>query len=106
VPVPELSFGLEAFEVVPESVVDAEPDELLPVPSLESDEGEPEPPFAREPLELERSFFAQPEPLNTTAGVAKAFRSVPSAPQAGQKRGDSALMPWITSVVCPQLEQR
>lgn len=45
-----------------------------------------------------RSFFAQPEPLNRIAGVLNAFRSLPSAPQLGQKRGAGSLIPWMTSV--------
>jgi hypothetical protein len=52
-----------------------------------------------------RSFFAQPMPLKCTAGVLKPLCSVPSAPQAGQKRGPSALMPWITSVTRPHAPQ-
>jgi hypothetical protein len=87
-------------------VFDAEPDEDLPAPSLESEDDALEPLFAREALELDRSFFAQPEPLNTTAGVANVLRREPSAPQAGQKRGASASMRWMTSVVCPHVEQR
>jgi hypothetical protein len=55
---------------------------------------------------LERSFFAQPEPLKCTAGSAKALRSVPSAPHAGQNRGPGSLIPWITSVRSPQFEHR
>ena len=57
-------------------------------------------------LLLERSFFAHPEPLKCTAGRPKAFRRVPSAPQAGQNRGPGSLIPWITSVRSPQFEQR
>jgi len=53
-------------------------------------------------LELDRSFFAQPEPLKWTAGVVSALCSVPSAPHAGQKRGPGASIPWITSVFCRQ----
>jgi len=90
---------------------DAPPDDgaaasgLLLDPSVESLDVV-EPAFARVLLELERSFFAQPEPLKWTVGVAKAFRSVPSAPHAGQNRGPGASIPWMTSVVCPQFEQR
>ena len=51
-----------------------------------------------------RSFFAQPEPLYRMAGVLMPFRSVPSAPQFGQNRGPASLIPWMTSVRCPQLE--
>ena len=94
-----------------DAVVDALSDDdvvaspLLLDPSDESLAGA-EPALDRVPLELERSFFAQPEPLKWTAGVAKALRRVPSAPHAGQNRGPGALMPWMTSVVCPQFEQR
>ena len=52
-----------------------------------------------------RSFFAQPDPLKRIAGVLKPLRSVPSAPQLGQKRGPGSLIPWMTSVRCPQFEQ-
>jgi hypothetical protein len=52
-----------------------------------------------------RSFLAQPEPLKTIEGVLKPFRIVPSAPHAGQNRGPSSLMPWITSVRWRQAEQ-
>ena len=45
-----------------------------------------------------RSFLAQPDPLNRNVGVVKPFRIVPSAPQAGQNRGPSSWMPWMTSV--------
>jgi hypothetical protein len=102
----ERSFELE-LELVPEdesvSVDDVDP----PDSSLEPDEPAStlaSPPDraddARVALEA-RSFFAQPLPLKWTAGVLKPFRSVPSAPQAGQKRGPSALMPWMTSVTRP-----
>jgi hypothetical protein len=70
---------------------------------------EPEVPEAdarvRELLELDRSFFAQPEPLKCTAGGTNTFRSVSSAPHAGQNRGIGASMPWMTSVRVEQLEQ-
>jgi hypothetical protein len=51
------------------------------------------------------SFFAQPEPLKRIAGVLKPFFRVPSAPQLGQNRGPGSLIPWMTSVRCPQFEQ-
>jgi len=87
-----------------EDSFESEPPSLLePVESPEEEALAPD--FDREPLELERSFLAQPEPLKWTAGVANDFRSVPSAPQTGQKRGPGASMPWMTSVVCPQFEQ-
>jgi hypothetical protein len=52
-----------------------------------------------------RSSFAQPEPLNTTAGAVIALRIVPSAPQFGQNRGPWSLIPWMTSVTRPQAPQ-
>lgn len=52
-----------------------------------------------------RSFLAQPEPLKRIAGVLNPFLSVPSAPQLGQNLGVGSLIPWMTSVRCPQLEQ-
>jgi hypothetical protein len=61
--------------------------------------------FVRELLELDRSFFAQPEPLKWTAGGTKALRSVSSAPQAGQNFGGGASMPWMNSVRVEQVEQ-
>ncbi len=89
-----------------------------PVPPFDSDEApppSPDPAFesvgspAREAafvraLEL-RSFFAQPEPLNTIAGGANPLRIVPSAPHSGQKRGPSSLIPWRMSVLCRQTVQ-
>ena len=61
--------------------------------------------FVFELLDDDRSFFAQPEPLKWTAGEANTLRSVSSAPQAGQKRGVGASMPWMNSVRVEQLEQ-
>jgi hypothetical protein len=52
---------------------------------------------------LDRSFFAQPEPLNTIAGGANAFVIVPSAPHSGQNFGPLSWIPWTTSVRWPQL---
>ena len=80
--------------------------EAFAAPSDESLVVDPALAFALARLELERSFLAQPEPLNRTVGAVIALRSVPSAPQAGQNRGPSASMPWMTSVVCPQFDQR
>jgi hypothetical protein len=53
-----------------------------------------------------RSFLAQPEPLNRTAGELMPLRIVPSAPQLGQKRGPGSWMPWMTSTRCLHCEQR
>ena len=61
--------------------------------------------FVRVPLELERSFLAHPEPLKCTVGGTNAFRSVSSAPQAGQNFGAGASIPWMNSVRVEQLEQ-
>jgi hypothetical protein len=52
-----------------------------------------------------RSFFAQPEPLKRIAGVLKPFFREPSAPQLGQNRGVGSLIPWMTSVRWPHVEQ-
>jgi hypothetical protein len=52
-----------------------------------------------------RSFFAQPDPLKWTAGVANPLRIVPSAPHAGQNRGPPSWIPWITSVSWPHVAQ-
>jgi hypothetical protein len=56
-----------------------------------------EPEDRAEPLDA-RSLRAHPEPLKWTAGVLKPFFMVPSAPQLGQNRGPSSLIPWMTSV--------
>ncbi len=61
--------------------------------------------FVFELLALERSFFAQPEPLKWIDGATTAFRSVLSAPHAGQKRGAGASIPWMNSVRVEQVEQ-
>ena len=52
--------------------------------------------LARARLELERSFFAQPEPLKWIDGAEKAFRTG-DAPQIGQASGPLAATPCITS---------
>ena len=44
-----------------------------------------------------RSFFAQPDPLNTIVGAESALRN--GAPQTGQFAGPLSFTPWITSVV-------
>jgi hypothetical protein len=102
----ELSFELEldeestpAVDVEPpeSSFEPSEPDSTLVSP-LERAEA------ARVALDA-RSFLAQPLPLKCTAGVLKPLCSVPSAPQAGQKRGPSALIPWMTSVTRPHALQ-
>jgi hypothetical protein len=63
------------------------------------------PPDDPPPDDPRRSSFAQPDPLNTIDGLETALRMEPSAPHAGQKRGPSAWMPWMTSVTRPQTEQ-
>ena len=96
----------EPLDFVDVDPVDADPSppELslfaAPVSAPDSD-------FARAfVLAVERSFFAQPEPLKCTVGATNALRMVPSAPQAGQNSGPGALMPWITSVRSPHVEHR
>jgi hypothetical protein len=49
----------------------------------------------------DRSFFAQPLPLNTTDGAEIALRTPPLW-QTGQWLGPSAWTPWITSKRWPQ----
>src|SRR5206468_12391806 len=98
---PPAPAPLPLAEPVPPSLPDGAP--LSPA----LDEPSPESPAAaaarvRAPLELERSFLAQPEPLKWTVGATNVLRIVPSAPHAGQKRGPGASMPWITSVFCRQ----
>ena len=56
-------------------------------------------------LAVDRSFLAHPEPLKWTAGVTNAFRSVSSAPHAGQNRGAGASIPWMNSVRVEHVEQ-
>ena len=48
---------------------------------------------------LDRSFLAQPEPLNTIAGVDNSLRT--SAPQRSHLAGPGSLTPCITSMMCP-----
>jgi hypothetical protein len=48
-----------------------------------------------------RSFFAQPDPLNTIVGGAKPFRTSFEW-QTGQWVGPLSWSPWITSNRCPQ----
>jgi hypothetical protein len=49
------------------------------------------------------SFFAQPEPLYTTAAAETALRNWP--PQIVQVVGPGAWTPWMTSTMWPQLRQ-
>jgi hypothetical protein len=88
-----------ASEEEPESV-----DEPLSDP-LSAESSSPRPDEAPVLTAARRSFFAQPEPLKWTAGRTIAFRSVPSAPQAGQKRGAAASIPWMNSVLVEQFAQ-
>ncbi|HET9613650.1 MAG TPA: hypothetical protein VFP22_02460 [Candidatus Limnocylindrales bacterium] len=48
-----------------------------------------------------RSFFAQPDPLNTIVGATNPFRTSLEW-QTGHVFGPSAWMPWITSKRWPQ----
>ncbi|HET9082860.1 MAG TPA: hypothetical protein VFN41_00540 [Candidatus Limnocylindrales bacterium] len=57
------------------------------------------------PAALERrSFFAQPEPLKTMVGGAKALRIGPD-PHSGQASGAGSLTPWMTSKRRPHAAQ-
>jgi hypothetical protein len=102
----ELSFELGLEDESAPAVEVAPPESSFEPP--ESDSTLVSPPdladAARVALDA-RSFFAQPLPLKCTAGVLKPLCRVPSAPHAGQKRGPSALMPWMTSVTRPQALQ-
>jgi hypothetical protein len=51
-----------------------------------------------------RSFFAQPDPLNTIVGGANALRIGPD-PHSGHDGGGSASTPWMTSNRRPHAEQ-
>jgi hypothetical protein len=100
----------EVFEPASLEPLDApspdEPDEPDEAPALsEEPESVAAAAFVLEPDELERSFLAQPEPLKWTDGATNALRSVPSAPQLGQKRGCGASIPWMNSVRVVQFEQ-
>jgi hypothetical protein len=102
----ELSFELELDDESPPAV-DVEPPESSVEPP-EPDSTLVSPPDRAEAARVAldaRSFLAQPLPLKWTAGVLKPLCSVPSAPQAGQKRGPSALIPWMTSVTRPHALQ-
>jgi hypothetical protein len=83
------------------AAVEAAESEAAPLVSLES----PVEAFDFDALAVDRSFLAQPEPLKWTEGATIAFRSVSSAPQAGQNRGCGASIPWMNSVRVEQLEQ-
>jgi hypothetical protein len=97
---PELAEPLLDAEVVSPADVAASPAVPVLAPS-------PESVLARAfVIDDDRSFFAQPLPLKCTAGGANALRMLFSAPQAGQKRGPGASIPWMTSVRAPQFEQR
>jgi hypothetical protein len=111
-PPPDVAVSPDEAPPPDDSPRPAEPPSLEPDELVEPDDPEapsPEPldaaafVFALE--ELDRSFFAQPEPLKWTAGGAKSFLSVSSAPQAGQNRGAGASMPWMNSVRVEQFEQ-
>jgi hypothetical protein len=52
--------------------------------------------------DVERSFFAQPDPLKWIVGGANALVIVPSAPHSGQNLGPWSWIPWTTSVTWPQ----
>ncbi len=51
-----------------------------------------------------RSFFAQPLPLNTIVGGAKALRIGPE-PHSGQASGAGSCTPWMTSKRRPHAAQ-
>jgi hypothetical protein len=108
---PLASDALSELEVEPSFELEDESPAVVDVEALESSVEPPEPDStfvsppdradaARVALDA-RSFLAQPLPLKCTAGVLKPLCSVPSAPHAGQKRGPSALIPWMTSVTRP-----
>ncbi len=99
------------FASVPEALepdFESPPDDESPLADEESEPVEESAPEELRDLPgdevAERSFFAQPEPLKWTAGVAHALRIVPSLPQFGQNRGPGSLIPWITSTTWWQAE--
>jgi hypothetical protein len=96
---------VEVVAVAGVESLDTEPSLPL-VPAFAAGVSAPESGFEGAFVLADRSFLAQPEPLKWSAGAVNALRRVPSAPQAGQKRGPGAAMPWITSVRSPQFEHR
>ena len=96
------------------------PDDEPPSPDVEPPSPDDEPPSPDderpspddvepaadlEPLELPRSFFAQPDPLKWIVGGANSLRIVPSSPHEGQKRGPGSFRPWRMSVRWSQAVQ-
>jgi hypothetical protein len=55
---------------------------------------------------VDRSFFAQPVPLNTIAGGANALRNVSFAPQTGHVSAGPPWIEWTISTREPHDEQR
>ena len=104
---PESLDELEEPEpVVPESDEAAlSPDDEPPSPEDEPSPDDFELADDLEPLELPRSFFAQPDPLKWIVGGANSLRIVPSSPHEGQKRGPGSFSPWRMSVRWSQAVQ-
>ena len=76
--------------------VDPEPTSPLSPPSVAD--------FLPAVAAARRSFFAQPEPLKTIVGGAKALRTGPD-PHDGQVSGEGSWTPWMTSKRRPQAAQ-
>jgi hypothetical protein len=72
--------------------------DVLAAGALSLDE---EPPDLAAGFDSRASFFAQPLPLNTMAGVESSLRIGP--PHSSQAVGPLSWTPWITSTLWPQL---
>ena len=91
----------EPDEPEPDPPPDALSDEVESAPFLSAPSGVD---FLLPAAAERRSFFAQPEPLNTIAGGANALRTGPD-PHSGQLSGDGSWTPWMTSNRRPQAAQ-
>jgi hypothetical protein len=89
----------ESVELEPDPVLDSDDPDVAPSPDdleLEDD---------LEPLELPRSFLAQPDPLKWIVGGANSLRIVPASPHEGQKSGPGSFRPCRMSVRWSQAVQ-
>jgi hypothetical protein len=98
---PDLVSPPEPDEPDPDPPPDALSDEVESAPFLSAPSGVD---FLLPAAAERRSFFAQPEPLNTIAGGANALRTGPD-PHSGQLSGDGSWTPWMTSNRRPQAAQ-
>jgi hypothetical protein len=107
-PFESLGFDVAPSPLLPVAAAAAPSVDPAPEPESELEADAPSPAGAGARADrwaVARSFLAQPEPLKTIEGALMPFRSVPSAPHAGQKRGPASSLPWMTSVRWRQAEQ-